>query len=198
MKPKKLMKPMMPITFALCLSLVAVAAWALPGPGAQVPLAVGQRMPPLTGDLLSGKRGVLPDLAAGRTTLVILGFSYDSRFQVEAWAEKFRARYGTTPDITLYEVPMMGSAARLGRWFIDRGMRKNTPAELHDRVMTVYGGNDDWKARVGFSAPNDAYLVLLDRQGIVRWLAHGAVTEERLQELVAVVDSLAGAVPAER
>ena len=179
------MKPMMPIAFAVVLALVAVAAWALPGPGAQAPLAVGQRMPPLKGDLLSGKRGVLPDLAAGRTTLVILGFSYDSRFQVEAWAEKFRARYGTTPDVTLFEVPMMGSAARLGRWFIDSGMRKNTPAGLHDRVMTVYGGNDDWKARVGFSAPNDAYLVLIDREGIVRWLAHGAVSEERLRELVA-------------
>ena len=156
------------------------------------PLSVGQRMPPLKGDLLTGKPGVLPDLAAGQTTLVILGFSYDSRFQVEAWAEKFKSRYGAARDVTLFEVPMMGSGARLGRWFIDRGMRKNTPPELHGRVMTVYGGNDDWKARVGFSAPDDAYLVLIDRQGNVRWLAHGAVSDARLQELSAAVDALAG------
>jgi len=182
---------MISTAFSVVLALVAVSVWAAPGPGGPAVLALGQRMPPLKGDLLSGKPGVLPDLAAGQTTLVILGFSYDSRFQVEAWAAKFRARYGAAADVTLFEVPMMGSAARLGRWFIDSGMRKNTPPELHGRVMTVYGGNDDWKARVGFSAPNDAYLVLIDRQGIVRWLAHGLVSEERLQALSAVVDSLA-------
>jgi hypothetical protein len=185
------MKPIMPIALAVVLAVVGVTVRAAPGPGGPAPLALGQRMPPLKGDLLSGTPGVLPDLAAGQTTLVILGFSYDSRFQVEAWAEKFRSRYGAAGDVTLFEVPMMGAAARLGRWFIDSGMRKNTPRELHGRVMTVYGGNDDWKARVGFSAPHDAYLVLIDRQGIVRWLAHGPVSDERLRELVAVVDSLA-------
>jgi hypothetical protein len=184
------MKPKMSVAFVIALVLVAATVRAAPLPGGVALLAVGQRMPPLKGDLLSGKPGVLPDLAAGRITLVILGFSYDSRLQVEAWAERFRARYGAAADVTLFEVPMMGSAARLGRWFIDSGMRKNTPAELHSRVMTVYGGNDDWKTRVGFSAPDDAYLVLIDRQGIVRWLAHGPLRDDRLQGLSAVVDSL--------
>jgi hypothetical protein len=185
------MKPMISLASSIVLALAAVTVWASPQPAGSAPLAVGLRMPPLKGDLLTGKPGVLPDLAAGQTTLVILGFSYDSRVQVEAWAEKFKARYGAARDVTLFEVPMMGSGARLGRWFIDRGMRKNTPQELHGRVMTVYGGNDDWKARVGFSAPDDAYLVLIDRQGIVRWVAHGAVSDARLQELSAAVDSLA-------
>jgi hypothetical protein len=189
---------MISMAFAVVLALVAATVWAAPGPGVAALLTVGQRMPALKGDLLSGKQAVLPDLAAGRTALVILGFSYDSRFQVEAWAEQFRARYGDATDVTLFEVPMMGSAARLGRWFIDRGMRKNTPPELHNRVMTVYGGNDDWKARVGFSGPDDAYLVLIDRQGIVRWLAHGPVSDARLQELSAVVDSLPRTPPDQR
>ena len=180
------------------LAAFATSVSAAPAPADVPRLAVGERMPALKGDLLSGKQAVLPDLAAGQTTLITLGFTYDSRFQVEAWAGKFRARYGTRTDVTLFEVPMMGSAARLGRFFIDRGMRKNTPKDLHSRVMTVYGGNDDWKARVGFAAPNDAYLVLIDRQGIVRWLAHGGAIDERIQELFALVDSLSQAVPAMR
>jgi hypothetical protein len=185
------LKPKIHTAFAAFLAIAAATASAAGGQGSKASLAVGQRMPPLKGDLLTGKPGVLPDQAAGQTTLVILGFSYDSRFQVEAWAQKFKAQFGAAPDVGLFEVPMMGSAARLGRVFIDRGMRKNTPKELHGRVMTVYGGNDDWKARVGFSAPDDAYLVLIDRQGIVRWLAHGAVSEDRLRELAVVMDSLA-------
>jgi hypothetical protein len=187
------MKPMMSTALAVFVALCGVAVAAASGSANVAPLSVGQRMPALKGDLLSGKAGVLPDLAAGRTTLILLGFSYNSRFQVEAWAEKFRARYGGAKEVTLFQVPMMGSAARLGRWFIDSGMRKNTPPELLDRVMTVYGPNDDWKARVGYSAPDDAYLVLIDRQGVVSWLAHGPVSDDRLQALSTVVDSLSQA-----
>jgi len=178
------------LLYVAFLVLFATAASVAADGAGVARLSVGDRLPPLKGDLLSGKPGVLPDLAADQTTLITLGFTYQSRFQVEAWAEKFRSRFGTRADVTLFEVPMMGSAARLGRWFIDSGMRRNTPPELHSRVLTVYGGNDDWKARVGFSEQDDAYLVLIDRHGIVRWLAHGRVSEERLQELFAVVDSL--------
>ncbi len=184
------MNTMTSAAFVVLLVLVAATVSAEPGGAGAARLTVGERMPALKGDLLSGKQAVLPDLAMGQTTLVVLGFSYNSRIQVEAWAAKFRARYGDRQNVTLFEVPMMGSAARLGRWFIDSGMRKNTPPELHGRVMTVYGGNDDWKARVGFSGPDDAYLVMIDRQGVVRWLGHGAVSDERFQELTAVVDSL--------
>ncbi len=186
------MKIMTSAAFAVLLVLVVATASAAPEGPAVARLTLGERMPVLKGDLLSGKQAVLPDLAVGQTTLVILGFSYDSRFQVEAWAEKFRTRFASRPDVTLFEVPMMGSAARLGRWFIDSGMRKATPPELHGRVMTVYGGNSDWKARVGFSAPDDAYLVLIDRLGIVRWLGRGPVSEARFQEVAEVVDSLPG------
>jgi hypothetical protein len=35
---------------------------------------------------------------------------------------------------------MIGGLGTLGRWFIDRGMRKGTPMELRDHVITVYRG----------------------------------------------------------
>jgi hypothetical protein len=53
--------------------------------------------------------------------------------------------------------------------FIDRGMRRNTPSELHEHVITVYGGTGDWKARLGVRDEEAAYLVLLDRDGRVTW-----------------------------
>jgi hypothetical protein len=158
-------------------------------------LAVGDRMPALKGDLLTGKPAVLPDSAAGRVTLVALGFSYGSRGQVEAWVGRFRERFGERQGVAAFEVPMMGSAARLGRWFIDSGMRRGTPASLHGYVMTVYGGNGDWKARVGFGAPDAAYLVLVDQQGVVQWLFSGPATDARFEDLAAVVDRLSSSPP---
>ena len=80
----------------------------------------------------------------------MLGFTYDSRFPVEAWAKRFRQDFGAEPGVTFFEIPMIGGMARMGKWFIDSGMRRGTPKADHENVITVYGGTDAWKQRVGF------------------------------------------------
>lgn len=150
-------------------------------------LPVGETMPLLKGEFLTGKTAVLPTVASGRVALVALGFTYDSRFAVEAWIGRFRKDFGSRPDVTFFEVPMIGGMARLGKWFIDSGMRKGTPKQDHEHVITVYGGVDPWKQRLSFKAPNDAYLLLLDKAGVVRWRHSGPFDEsvyEGLRKMV--------------
>lgn len=71
------------------------------------------------------------------------------------------------PSVTFFEIPMIGGLARMGKWFIDGGMRRGTPKTDYGNVITVYGGTDVWKQRVGFKHPNAAYLILIDRNGKV-------------------------------
>ena len=165
--------------------------------GAENSLRVGERMPELKGQTLTGKTVTLPQVSAGSVTLVAMGFTYKSRFPVEAWADWFRTTIGPTTAATFFEVPMIGGMATLGRWFINRGMRSGTPVELHDRVITVYGGTDEWKQRLSYSArhEHDAYLILLDGQGVVRWLHHGVFEPSRAEELKALLTSLAAGHP---
>jgi hypothetical protein len=108
-------------------------------------LSPGEPMPVLKGEFLTGRPAVLPDAASGRVALLALGFTYDSRFAVEAWVGRFRKDFGDKPEVTFYEVPMIGGMARLGKWFIDSGMRKGTPKKDQENVITVYGGTDSWK-----------------------------------------------------
>jgi hypothetical protein len=181
----------------LLLPVIVVSAsilLALPALAADRPLAlkIGDPMPTLEGDLLSGKRGVLPDAFQGKTALVLLGFTYDSRFAVEAWGEWFRKQFGDRDGVTYFEVPMMGRAARLGRIFIDRGMRKGTPKEAHDHVLTVYGDTGPWKERAGFteSAENNAYLLLVGPDGVIRWMHSGDFDEAQAASLKAALEGL--------
>ena len=155
-------------------------------------LSPGQVMPALQGEFLTGRQAVLPDAASGRVALLALGFTYDSRFAVEAWVGRFRKDFGEDPRITFYEVPMICGLARLGKWFIDSGMRRGTPKKDHEHVITVYGGTDPWKQRVGFHSPDAAYLILLDQHGVVRWRYGGAFDEEAYQILSAQVSALTG------
>ena len=65
-------------------------------------LAVGDTLPNLRGEYLTGRTAVLPQDASGRVALLMLGFTYDSRFQVEAWAKKFRQEFDGNPRVTLF------------------------------------------------------------------------------------------------
>lgn len=156
-------------------------------------LAVGDQFPPLKGEFLSGRTAVLPQAASGRVALLMLGFTYDSRFQVEAWAKRFRQDFGTEPGVTFFEIPMIGGMARMGKWFIDSGMRRGTPKADHENVITVYGGTDGWKQRVGFNDPKAAYLILIDPHGRVAWRCAGSLDEQRYKALSSEVSRLLSA-----
>jgi len=159
----------------------------------QESLRVGDRLPLLKRQFLSGGDAELPAASSGKITLVAMGFTYESRFPVEAWGSWYRATIGSRLDITFFEVPMIGGLSTLGRWFIDRGMRSGTPAELHEHVITVYGGTGDWKQRLSYARPHEdeAYLIVLDRDGVVRWLHHGGFDEARAEDLRELLTSLA-------
>lgn len=92
----------------------------------------------------------------------------------------------------------MAMAAVLGRWFINRGVRNGTPAELHDHAIAVYGGTGDWKQQLSYSTgpEDDARLIVFDTQRVVRWLHHGVFDQSRAGELKELLASLAGRPPA--
>jgi hypothetical protein len=165
---------------ALLLSMSVVRAAVEP-----MRLRVGDAFPPVEGEFLTGRTAALPAAASGRLAVLLMGFTYASRQPVEEWGAWFRKTNGANPDVTFFEMPMIGGIARLGRWFIDSGMRRGTPADLHEHVITVYSKTGDWKTRLGVSDANDrdAFVIVLDREGVIRWLYHGAFTEARAQEV---------------
>lgn len=153
-------------------------------------LAVGTGLPKLQGEYLTGRKATLPGDAAGRVSLLLFGFTYQSRFQVEPWAKRFRGEFEKNPKVTFYEIPMIGGMARMGKWFIDSGMRRGTPKADQENVITVYGGTDAWKTLVGFKAEDAAYLVLLDAKGNVAWVHAGPVDEAAFEGLAGKVRTL--------
>jgi hypothetical protein len=178
------------MVWLLALALLPVTARAA---NAVSDMAIGDPLPDLRGEFLTGQTAVLPQAASGRIALLLLGFTYDSRFAVEAWAKKFREQVATDPRVTFYEIPMIGGMARLGKWFIDSGMRRGTPKADYEHVITVYGGTAPWKQRVGFRDPKAAYLTLLDRNGRVAWRFAGCFEQPAYDALSSEVSRLLNA-----
>ena len=175
------------MTMARILGLVPVIALAAE---LASEIKIGECLPELRGEFLTGREVVLPQVAKGRVTLLLLGFTYQSRFAVEAWAEGFRAQFQADPRVTFYELPMIGGVARLAKWFIDSGMRRGTPKEDYEHVVTVYRHTDSWKQRVHFADPDVAYLILLDSTSKVVWRHQGAFEEGAFQALSRKISEL--------
>jgi hypothetical protein len=173
--------------FLPLLPCVALAA----GPVSEI--KTGERLPKLSGEFLTGRAAVLPQAAAGRVALVLLGFTYNSRFSVEPWAQRFRAQFRPDPRVTFYEVPMIGGWGRVAKWWIEGGMRRGTPKEDYEHVITVYKETNSWKKFVGFGDPDAAYLILLDRTGKVAWLYRGGFDDTAFQTLCTKVSELVSA-----
>ena len=153
-------------------------------------IEIGGQLPPLQGEFLTGREAVLPGAAQGKVALLAIGFTYKSRFAVEEWVKHFRADFDKEPRVTFFEVPIIGGMAKMGRWFIDSGMRRGTPKADHEHVVTVYSEAGEWKKRLDFKAPDAAYLVLLDKDGKVVWTFTGGYDAARSTELAAKVKEL--------
>ena len=155
-------------------------------------MITGDMLPALHGEYLSGRKASLPEDARGKVAVILMGFTYASRTPVEAWAERLKPALTGLNDTTFYEVPVIGGMARMGKWFIDSGMRRGTPKALHEHVITVWGAVKEWKARAGVTNERDtlAYLTLIDRDGRIHWRHAGPFDEETFEVLMAELRSL--------
>ena len=72
----------------------------------------------------------------------------------------------TKTNVAAYEIPtIQGMLPRMFSGFIDGGMRKGIPKNLWKGVVTVYEDGDKVQRFTGNLNPNNARVMLLDKQG---------------------------------
>jgi hypothetical protein len=140
--------------------------------------APAETMPRLDGETLSDKPVVLPDVARGKVALLSIGFSRSGGDESRAWSQRFQKDFGTDSNYAVYPVAVLEDAPRLVRGMIRSGMKRDLAPSARDNFVILVHGSAELKRFVEFSADADAYLVLLDRKGEVRWRGHGALQED--------------------
>jgi hypothetical protein len=140
-------------------------------------LLAQQTLPAVDGETLSGKKVSLPAAAAGQPALLIIGFTHGSQTQTKAWAMRVRGRFPTWSIAVLEDVP------RLVRGMATHGIKSGTPKDQYDRFLLVYHGEKQLKQAAGFDSPDDAYLLVIDGTGAIRWSYHGTVTDAAIEQI---------------
>jgi hypothetical protein len=138
-------------------------------------------IPPAQGTALDGHSVTLPRDLPARATILILGFSQHSADSTTIWEKSVRNNLVSPPSIGFLDMPFLEAAPSLIRPIIVRSIRKQVPDTVRPWFVPLTSGEAAWKQLSGFSAsaPDAAYVLLVDRNGQVRWQTHEAFSPAR-------------------
>lgn len=151
---------------------------------------LAEQLPKIAGENLLGKPVELPAAAAGHIAILILGFTHASQSQTKAWSQRLAQEFPDSAPVTTYSLAVLEDVPRLVRGMAVHGISSGVPKEQRDRFLLVYRDEAELKQIAGFDRPDDAYLLLLDRGGEVRWRFHGALSDSADRELAAQIQKL--------
>ena len=189
----------MPVTILYISSLIGLSSIGamLLGSGCQMaPKAiqnqspVGKVLPQVQGQTLSGDATKLPGKFAGEPVVLLIGYLQSSQFDIDRWT------YGlitTDTPAKIAEVPAIpGLVPSLFSGWIDDGMRSGIPEEDWPAVITAYGSSGRRLANfTGTTGGRNARVLLLDKDGVVRWFWDQGFSAARLLELQNTAQTLA-------
>ena len=121
---------------------------------------------------------------------VVAGLSRKAGVASEPWLEsEFEARPGFSADT----VAVLASVPAPFRFLAFRGVRAAASRDARRTFLVTFSDEAAWKALADYGAPDDPYLVLLDRRGEVVANCHGPFLESAYAELAAaIVRTLSG------
>lgn len=135
----------------------------------------GGRFPTVVGANLEGSTVRLPDQLGGRLNLLLIAFRQAQQADVDSWMPYAEALEARRPDVRTYELPVLSTAYRLARPFIDGGMRAAIPdPAVRQRTITLYLDKAAFRAALGVAGEDRIHVRLVDRSGTTHWRTDGA------------------------
>lgn len=165
---------------SLFLFLTGCSSYEYPGK-----VTLGEPMLSVTGQNLEGENVKIPDAFSGRSTLLLFGYKQDSQFDIDRWLIGLDM---TDTQVDVYEIPtIQGMFPRMFSTFIDNGMRSGIPKELWKGVITVYQDGERIQKFTGNQKPNNARVMLLDKEGKITYFYDRGFSVEALNNVKALL-----------
>jgi hypothetical protein len=149
------------------LGRAGVLAAAIVASSLSVAVARDTTMPPMKAADLNGRALDLPRDMSGDPSVWVVAFDRVHQSQVDRLFGLLDTAKPTMPGLVYWEVPVIENPGAIGRWFIDNGMRSGIPKkDVRARVVTLYVPDRAlWLKQVGVAGPEQAYAVLVGREG---------------------------------
>ena len=147
------------------------------------------RIPPFQGTSFSDQTVKLPDDLRGKVGVLVVGFTHASQYAVEGWGKRLAADYQDSPGVVYYEMPVLAGAPRLIRGMIAGKIKGSLPDPVKPHFVPILENQAGWQAVANYKSGDDAYVMVVDGQGVVRWQTHEAVSDAAYARLRQQVDA---------
>jgi hypothetical protein len=151
---------------------------------------VGHLFPNLKGTALSGKEVVFPKATEGEVAIITIGFVQKAQHKIDTWIKPLEPFITASKGTVYYEVPLMKDHNPLIRWMANNGMRSGIPKAKHPYVVCYFGDQKPYFKVLGAKDENDAFLLVVDRKGVVRYQKEGYASSTDIGEVKKVITGL--------
>ena len=143
----------------------------------------GVRAPEIHAKTLSGAAVDVPARTGSRSTVILIGFSKSSGDQVRHWGERLALDEPDAAKSAYYEVAELEEVPRLLRGLVARQIQGAVSPRGQAHFVTLFDHAADWKKVAGFNRAEDAYVLVIDPSGTVRWRTSGEVSDSKFAAL---------------
>lgn len=133
------------------------------------PLQLGSVLPDVSGETLPGSPIRLRGLLNGKIAIVVFSFSKGGGEDARVWNEHLDRDYSGNPSVACSTVIQLQDAPRLLRGIIKSALSREMPPYIRDRTIVTYQDEALWKQRLGVTDPGHAYVLVLGKDGQIRW-----------------------------
>ncbi len=139
------------------------------------------RLPPLEGTTLSGRRLRFPEALPEEGLVLVIGFTHDARHDVGAWKAALAAR-----GIGFLSLPAAArDTAPESMASVAEAMRAHVPSDAWEQVVQIHRGGEALQQAFGWQADVFAKLLRVTREGgVLSRHDEGPFSEEALAALL--------------
>ena len=173
-----------PIGNVLFVFALGISMWSLPTQAQSVaPLHVGDLLPEVIGQSLSGTPAHLSTVIVGKVAVVVFSFSKAGGKDTQLWNRNLVRDFGSEGSVALSTEIMLEAAPRLLRGIIVSRLKSDMPPSLRGSTIVSYENEKLWKQRLRVADDSHAYVLLLGPDGRIRWMNSGALGDTEYKEL---------------
>ena len=151
---------------------------------------VAEAIPTIDTSALDGTPVHLPNAGDGRPAVLVLGFSRRSSEQAVQWGKRLYDAPWNDRHADSYEIAMLGDVPGFLRGMVLRSMRKNIPPVAQSTLVPLYSGEDRWREAAQVDSVDEVYLLVVDRDGAIRWRGKGEYSEQLMQQVTRQIAQL--------
>lgn len=136
----------------------------------QSKLKLGDFLPPLAGQTLTGKWLNVAAVSSANRSVVVFSFSRAGGRDAQLWTQRLAE---LDPHLAIYTVIFLGSVPSLFRTMAVSGIKNGMPLALQDRTILLYRDENLWEKRLQIANEDRACVVLRSSTGQIQWMTTG-------------------------